>query len=92
MSDFHLLVFGCVVTFIGVVIWIQAALAALAGIAVLVFRGTEDFQSATGQSADALLGLAIAEAVIAVLLAWVASAILRGSRGMRMSQIMSSVA
>ncbi len=74
-----------VVTFIGVVIWIQAALAAVAGVAVLIYRGNADFQSATGQSADALLGLAIAEIVIAVLLAWVASAILRGSRGMRMT-------
>ena len=72
-----------VVTFIGVVLWIQAVVAAVAATGVLLFRDNSDFQAGTGQSADALLGLAIAELVIAVILAWVASAILRGSRGMR---------
>ena len=72
-----------VVTFIGIVLWIQAAVAAVAAVAVLLFRDDSDFQAGTGQSADALLGLAIAELAIAVVLAWVASAILRGSQGMR---------
>ena len=74
-----------VVTFIGVVLWIQAALAAVASVAVFIFRGNSDFQQATGQSADALLGLAIGEAIVAVLLAWVASGIMSGSKGMRMA-------
>lgn len=74
-----------VVTFIGVILWIQAALAAVAALVVFIYRGNEDFQAATGQSADALLGVAIAEVIVAVLLAWVASAILRGSKGMRMA-------
>jgi hypothetical protein len=74
-----------VVTFIGVILWIQAVLAGVAALVVFIYRGNEDFQTATGQSADALLGLAIGEVVIAVLLAWVASAIMRGSRGMRMA-------
>lgn len=73
-----------VVTFIGVVLWIQAVLAGVAAVAVFIYRGNEQFQAATGQSADALLGLAIAEVIVALLLAWVASSILRGSRGVRM--------
>ncbi|MEX1280943.1 MAG: hypothetical protein AB1Z57_07580 [Acidimicrobiia bacterium] len=73
-----------VVTFIGVILWIQAALAGVAAVAVFAFRNDADFQAATGQSADALLGLAIAEVIVALLLAWVASAIMRGSRGVRM--------
>lgn len=74
-----------VVTFIGIILWIQAALAAVAAVAVLIYRGNEDFQQATGQSADALLGLAITEVIVAVLIAWAAFGIMSGSKGMRMA-------
>lgn len=73
-----------VVTFIGVVLWISAVVAAVAAVVVFIYRGNEDFQAATGQSADALLGVAIAELIVFVLMAWVASSIMRGSRGVRM--------
>ena len=71
------------VTFIGVVIYIQAIIAGV--VAVLAFINREDahWQEQTGQNADALLGVAIAEAILALVLLAVAANLMRGSRGAR---------
>lgn len=72
-----------VVTLIGVIIYIQAAIAGI--IAVMSFVNREDphWQEQTGQSADALLGTAIGEAILALILVAVAMNLMSGSRGAR---------
>ena len=72
-----------VVTFIGVVMYIQAAIAAVAAIVVFLERNNQSFQQLVGRTANELLGTAIGEAIIAVLLAVVAGALLSGAKWAR---------
>lgn len=72
-----------VVTLVGIVIYIQAAIAAIVAVLALLNREDPHWQAQTGQDADALLATAIVEAIIALFLVWVASSIMRGGRGAR---------
>jgi hypothetical protein len=76
-----------VVTFIGVILYIQAFLAVVAGIVAIAYKtrlsDTLERQSGVNYSDGSLLGLGIGELVLAVLLFVVASGIMRGSRGWR---------
>lgn len=76
-----------VVTFIGVILYIQAFLAAVAFLSALIWRDNiEDYFANQGSplSDGALTGSLIGEAIMAVLLALVASGIMAGSKGMRL--------
>jgi len=76
-----------VVTFIGVILYIQAFLAAVAAVSLLIWRGDViDFLEQQGSpiSSSALNGTVIGEAIVAVLLFLVAAGIMRGSGGYRM--------
>ncbi len=76
-----------IVSFIGVVLYIQAFLAAVAAVAMLIWRDdVNDFLADQGSplSSGALTGTIIGEAIAAVLLFVVANGIMRGSKGMRL--------
>jgi hypothetical protein len=76
-----------VVTFIGVILYIQAFLAVVAGIVAIAYKtrlsDTLERQSGVSYSDGSVIGLGIGELVLAVLLFLVASGIMRGSRGWR---------
>lgn len=76
-----------VVTFIGVILYIQAALAAVAAIMAFAYKSrladAISAQSGVEFSGDNLIWLGVIEAVMAVVLFLVASGIMRGSRGYR---------
>jgi hypothetical protein len=72
-----------VVTFVGIVIYIQAAIAAVIAVMAFVNRDDPHWQEQTGQGADALLGTAIGEAILALILVAVAMNLMSGSRGAR---------
>jgi hypothetical protein len=76
-----------VVTFIGVILYIQAVLAVVAGIVAIAYKtrlsDTLERQSGVEFSDGSLLGVGIVELIMAVLLFFVASGIMRGSRGWR---------
>ena len=76
-----------VVSFIGVVMYIQGFLAAVAAVAMLIWRDDVlDFLEKEGSplSDGAFTGTIIGEAIAAVLLIIVANGIMRGSKGMRL--------
>lgn len=76
-----------VVTFIGIVLYIQAFLAAVAAVSMVVWRNDiVDYLERHGtELADgAFTGSIIGEAIMAVLLLVVAAGIMRGSSGMRL--------
>ncbi len=76
-----------VVSFIGVIMYIQGFLAAVAAVAMLIWRNDIlDYLEKEGSpvSDGAFTGTIIGEAVIAVLLIIVANGIMRGSSGMRL--------
>ena len=76
-----------VVTFIGVILYIQAFLAAVAAVSMIIWRNDIlDYLERHGtELADgAFTGSIVGEALAAVLLAFVASGIMRGSNGMRL--------
>jgi hypothetical protein len=72
-----------VITFIGVLLYINAALAAIASIASFVARGTDE-ALALGLSDDSLLTSGIAEAIAAVLLVFAAWYLMSGASGARL--------
>lgn len=72
-----------VITLIGIVIWIQAGIAAIVGFAGVLLRNNSDFQANIGLSADQLLINAIGELALAALLVIVAFGLMSGSRGAR---------
>ena len=72
-----------VVTLIGVIVYIQAAIAGIIAIMAFVNRDDPHWQEQTGQSGDALLGTAIGEAILALILVAVAMRLMAGSRGAR---------
>jgi hypothetical protein len=76
-----------VITFIAVILYIQAAIAVTATITMLIWRGPIlDFleQEESPLSSGAFTGTIIAEALSAILLAMVASGLMRGSKGIRL--------
>ncbi len=76
-----------VVSFIGIILYIQGFLAAIAAISMLIWRNDVlDYLEQEGSplSDGALTGTIIAEALVAVLLIVVANGIMRGSSGMRL--------
>ncbi|MGA9276963.1 hypothetical protein [Ilumatobacter sp.] len=75
-----------VVTFIGFILYVQAFLAFVAAISLLIWRnGILDYLETQNSplSSGALTGTVIGEVIAAVLLFVVASGIMRGSRGIR---------
>lgn len=76
-----------IVSFIGVVMYIQGFLAAVAAVAMLIWRNDVlDFLEKEGSpiSDSAFTGTIIGEAVVAVLLILVANGIMRGSNASRL--------
>jgi hypothetical protein len=73
-----------VVTFIGVILYIYAAMAAVAALALLIFSNNDTIQQNSGQSLGLLVGSGIGEAVIAALLFVVAAALMRGNPSARL--------
>lgn len=76
-----------VVSFIGVILYIQGVLAAVAAVSMLIWRrDILDFLEEQGSplSDGAFTGTIIGEAIVAVLLFFVANGIMRGSNGMRL--------
>lgn len=76
-----------VVTFIGVILYIQAFLAAVSAVVLLAFRDNiQDFLAENGSalSDGSVTGTIIGEAIAAILLLIVAAGIMSGSKGMRL--------
>lgn len=76
-----------VVSFIGIILYIQAWLAAIAAVSLLIWRDDVlDFLEKEGSplSDGAFTGTVIGEAIAAVLLFIVANGIMRGSKGFRL--------
>lgn len=76
-----------VVSFIGIILYIQAFLAAIAAISLLIWRDDVlDFLEKAGSpvTSGALNGTVIGEAIAALLLFAVGSGIMRGSNGYRL--------
>lgn len=73
-----------VVTFIGVVLYIKAAMALVVGIALLVEKNNSALLEATGRDGDYILGTAIGEFNLAVLLFLVASSIICDAKWARL--------
>jgi hypothetical protein len=73
-----------VVTFIGVVLYIYAAMAAVAALVLLIFSGNDKIQENSAQSLGLLIGSGIGEAVIAALLFVVAASVMRGAPAARL--------
>jgi hypothetical protein len=76
-----------VVTFIGVILYIQASLATVAALSLLIWRNDIlDFLEKEGSplSDGAFTGTIIGEAIAAMLLFFVGSGIMRGSSGFRL--------
>ena len=73
-----------VVTFIGVVLYIYAAMAAVAALVLLIFSSNDTIQANSSQSLGLLIGSGIGEAVIAALLFVVAASVMRGAPAARL--------
>jgi hypothetical protein len=74
-----------VVTFVGVVLYIKAAIALVVAIAIFFNRDNADFASITGRDSDWLTGTAVGELIVAVLLILVAAAIMSGAKWARLA-------
>lgn len=76
-----------VVTFIGVILFAQAFLAAISAVVLLAFReDVQDFLAENGSalSDGSVTGTVIGEAIAAILLLIVGAGIMSGSKGMRL--------
>lgn len=73
-----------VVTFIGIILYIQALVAAAFGIVAFLERNNTDWQAVTGQSDSDLIVFAIVELIFAVVLFLVASGVMSGAKWARM--------
>jgi len=77
-----------VVTFIGVILYIQATLAAVAAIMAFAYKtrlsDAISAQSGVDLSGDNIIALGVVEALTAIVLFFVAAGIMRGSRGYRL--------
>lgn len=73
-----------VVTFVVVLLWIQAITTAVAGVVALSFRGNASVQETVNQTSSELLTYAIIEIVVALIIALVAVALASRGRGARL--------
>jgi len=73
-----------VVTFVGIVLYISAAISAVSAIVVFIDRNDAVYQATTGRTSTELILTAIVEGIIAILLVFVASGVLTGMRGARL--------
>jgi hypothetical protein len=73
-----------VVTFIGIILYIQAVVAAAFGIVAFLERNNLEWQLVTGQSDSDLIVFAIVELIFAVALFLVASGVMSGAKWSRM--------
>ena len=77
-----------IVTFIGVILYIQAVLAAVSAVVLIAFntRISDQLTRQTGVELDSgwAIGSGIVEGIVAVVLFFVAAGLMRGSRGYRM--------
>ena len=74
-------------SFIGIVLYIQAALAAIAAVSMIIWRNDIlDYleEHGSGLADGAFTGSIIGEVIAALLLLYVANGIMRGSKGMRL--------
>lgn len=85
MSDISVARRPGVVTFVGVVLYIKAIMAAIVGIALLVEKDNSLLLEATGRDGDYIMGTAIGEFIAAALLFLVAWAIMSGFPWARMA-------
>jgi hypothetical protein len=67
-----------VVTFVGVLLYISAAISALTAIVAFLNRNDDSFLATAGVTSDALMATAILEGVMALLLVLVASSLMSG--------------
>ena len=74
-----------VVTFVGIVLYIKAALAAVVALALVIERNNDELLSAMGQTSDQIWYVVAGEVVAALLLLWVASAIMSGAKWSRLA-------
>ena len=74
-----------VVTFVGVVLYIKAALAAVTALVLIIERNNSEFQSVAGRESDFLVGTAVGEIILAVLLFLVAWALMSGAKWSRLA-------
>ncbi len=74
-----------VVTFVGVVLYIKAVLAAVVALALVIERNNDELLSVMGQTSDTIWYTVIGEIIVAVLLVWVASAIMSGATWARLA-------
>jgi hypothetical protein len=74
-----------VVTFVGIVLYIKAAIAAIVGIALIVEKNNSALLEATGRDGDYILGTAVGEFVLAVLLFAVAWYLMTGAKFARIT-------
>lgn len=72
-----------VITFIGILLYIKAAVAGIVSVAAFLGKGT-DRALAAGLSDNTLLWTGIIEAILAVLLVLVAMSLMSGSKGSRL--------
>ena len=72
-----------VVTFVGIVLYIQAFIALAFAVVAFIERNNEKLQLVTGSSDSDLIVLAIVETIVAIALALVASGILSGAKWSR---------
>jgi hypothetical protein len=72
-----------VVTFVVILLWIQAISAAVAGIAAIVFRDNATVQDTVNQASGDLVVYGIIELAVGALVALVAVSLRGGSRGAR---------
>ena len=74
-----------VVTLVGIVVYINAVLAAVTAVAVFLNRTNTDWQGTYGASETELLWLAIIEGVLAILLFAVGSGVMSGAKWARLA-------
>lgn len=73
-----------VVTFVGVVLYIQAFVALAFAVVLFIERNNAQYQLVTGQSDSDLIVAAIVEVIIALALFAVGAGVLSGSKGIRL--------
>ena len=69
-----------VVTFVGLLLYLQSLIAVFTATVAIIFKNETDFQASTGRSADELLVIGLAEAVIAVILLVAAMGVMTASQ------------
>ena len=72
-------------TFVGVVLYIKAALAAVVALALVIERNNDELLSVMGQTSDELWPVVIGEVIAVLLLLWVASSIMSGAKWARLA-------